>query len=142
MRTLAELYGLSSPFGNLTPPPPFADWTLLSGAGTPYPPPPWTPELNDLSAHVSYPTPDFSTGGILGAHLAARAAESNGLGGILGPVAGMFSPLPEPASPTTATTSDPLAASFGQGPLRFGPAAGSAFELPPGLTFDTPSGLN
>src|SRR3954466_892110 len=119
MRTLAGLPGFSSPFYVPTPPP-FADWTLLSGGGTPYQPPPWTSGLSDLGAPVTYPAPDFSAGGILGAHLAARAAESKGLGGILGPVAGTFSPAPEPASPTTATASDPLAASFGQGPIPFG----------------------
>jgi hypothetical protein len=139
MRTLAELLGFSPPFGNPAPPPPFADW-LFSGAGTPYPSPPWTPELNDLSAPANPPAPDFSTGGILGAHLAARAAESNGFGGILGPVAGMFSSSPEPTGPTTASGSDPLAMSFGQNP--FGPAAGNAFGAPPGLNFDTPPGLN
>jgi hypothetical protein len=32
--------------------------------------------------------------------------------------------------------------SFGQGPIPFGPAAGNAFEVPPGLNFDSPSALN
>jgi len=141
MRTLTGPFGFSSPVYIPTPPP-FGDWTLLSSAGTPYQPPPWTPGLSDLTAPASYPAPDFSTGGILGAHLAARAAESNGFGGILGPVAGMFSSSPEPTTPTTATRSDPLAMSFGQGPIPFGPAAGNAFEVPPGLNFDSPSGLN
>ena len=137
MRTLAELLGLSPPFGNPPPPPPFADWTLFSGAGTPYAPPPWAPEPNDLNAPTSYPASDFSIGGILGPHLAARAAGSNGLGGILGPVAGTFSPPPEPAS-----ARDPFAASFGQGPIPFDPAAGNAFEVPSGLNFNTASALN
>jgi hypothetical protein len=32
--------------------------------------------------------------------------------------------------------------SVGQGPIPFGPAAGNAFGAPPGLNFDSPSGLN
>src|SRR5712671_3227658 len=139
MRTLTGPLGFSSPFYIPTPPP-FADWTLLSGAGTPYQPPPWTPGLSDLTAPVSFPAPDVSTGGLLGAHLAARAAESNGLGGILGPVAGTFTSSPEPTGLTTAAGSDPLATSFGQNPVS--PAAVNAFGAPPGLNFDTPSGLN
>jgi hypothetical protein len=74
--------------------------------------------------------------------MAARAAESNGFGGILGPVAGLFSSSPGPTGLTAPTGSDPLAASFGQGPIPFGPAAGNAFDAPPGLNFDTPPGLN
>src|ERR1700730_7842926 len=109
MRTLAELLGLSPPFGNPPPPPPFADWTSLSGAGTLYAPSPWTPGLGDFGAPLNDPAPAFSTGGILSPHLAARAAESNAFGGILGPVAGTFSSAPEPTGLTTPTRSDPLA---------------------------------
>jgi hypothetical protein len=139
MRTLTGPLGFSSPFYIPTPPP-FSDWTLPSGAGIPYQPSPWTPGLNDLSAPASYPAPDVSTGGLLGPHLAARAAESNGLGGILGPVAGLFSSSLEPTGLATAAGSDPLGTSFGQNP--FSPAAVNAFGAPPGLNFDTPSGLN
>ncbi len=141
MRTLTGPLGFSSPFYIPTPPP-LADWTLLSGAGTPYQPPPWTPELNDLSAPIPPLAPAFPTGGLLDAHLAARAAESNGSGGILGPIAGVLSSPPGPTNRTTATGSDPLAMSFGQGPIPFGLAAGNTFEVPPGLSFDTPSGLD
>jgi hypothetical protein len=141
MRTLTGPLGFSSPFYIPTPPP-FADWTLLSDAGTPYQPPPWTPELNDLSAPVPPPAPAFPTGGLLGAHLAARAAESNGSGGILGPVAGLFSSSSGPATPTTAPETDALAAPFGQNPIPFGLATGNAFGAPPGLNFGAPPGLN
>src|ERR1700730_5922179 len=141
MRTLAELLGLSPPFGNPPPPPPFADWTLLTGAGTPYAPPPWTPGLGDFGAPPNDPAPAFSTGGILSPHLAARA-ESNGFGGIVGPVAGTFSSSPEPTGLTTPTRSDPLAMSFGQGQIPFGPAAGNAFGVPSGLNFAVPLVLN
>jgi hypothetical protein len=129
MRTLAELLGLSPPLGNPAPPPPFANWALSSGAGAPYLPPPWTPDLNDLSAPASRRAPDFATGGILGPHLAAHAAEANGLGGILGPVAGMFG---SPPGPTTTPESDALAVSFGKWPSEFGSANST----------DTPFGLN
>jgi hypothetical protein len=115
---------------------------LPSGAVIPYQPPPWPPGLNDLSAPETYSAPDSSTGGLLGAHLAARAAESNGFGGILGPVAGLFSSSPEPTGLTTPTGSDSLAMSFGQGQIPFGPAAGNAFGAPPGRHFDAPSALN
>src|SRR5712671_6818209 len=142
MRTLAELYGLSPPFGNPALPPPFADWTSFPDEGTRYAPPPWAPGLGDLGAPASAPAPAFSTGGILGPHLAARAAESNGFGGILGPVAGQFSPSPEPTGLTTPTGSDPLAMSFGQGQIPYGPAARNAFGAPPGLNFAVPLGLN
>jgi hypothetical protein len=142
MRVLAGLPGFSPIFDNPAPPPPFADWTLFSGAATPYAPPPWTPGLTDLSAPIPRPAPAFSTGGLLGAHLAARAGESNGFGGILGPVAGPFSSPAEPTNPTTATGSDPPAMSFGQGPTPFGPTAPNAFEVPQRLNFDTPSGLS
>src|SRR5690348_5803395 len=118
MRTLTGPLGFSSPFPIPTTPP-FADWTLPSGAGTRYQPPPWTPGLNDPSAPATYSVPNSSTGGLLGPHLAARAAESNGFGGILGPVAGQFSRSPEPTSLTTLTETDPLAMSFGQGQIQF-----------------------
>ena len=142
MRTLAELYGLSPPFGNPALPPPFADWTSFPDEGTRYAPPPWAPGLGDLGAPASAPAPAFSTGGILGPHLAARAAESNGFGGILGPVAGQFSPSPEPTGLTTPTGSDPLAMSFGQGQIPFGPAAGNVFDKPSELNLAVPLGLN
>jgi len=129
MRTLAELLGLSPPFGNPVPPPPFADWGLFPGAGTPHAPPPRTPGFDDVGAPASRPAPDFATGGLLDAHLAARAAESDGSGGILGPVAGMFG---SPPGPTTTPESDPLAASFGKWPSEFGSANST----------DTPFGLN
>jgi hypothetical protein len=115
---------------------------LFSGAATPYAPPPWAPEPNDLNAPTSYPASDFSIGGILGPHLAARAAEANGLGGILGPVAGQFSPSPEPTGLTTATGSHPLAMSFGQGQIPFGPAAGNVFDKPSELNLAVPLGPN
>jgi hypothetical protein len=142
MRTLAELYELSPPFGNPALPPPFADWTSFPDGGTPYAAPPWAPGLGDLGAPASAPAPAFSTGGILGPRLAARAAESNGFGGILGPVAGLFSSSPEPTGLTTPTGSDPLAMSFGQGQIPYGPAARNAFGAPPGLNFAVPPGLN
>src|SRR4029077_16360122 len=141
MRTLTGPLGFSSPFYIPTPPP-FADWTLPAGVGTLYQPPPWTPGLNDLSAPVSPPAPAFPTGGLLGAHLAARAAESDGSGGILGPVAGLFSSSPGPTTPTTAPETDALAAPFCNNRLHFSLAAGNAFGPPPGLNFGSKPGPN
>src|SRR4051812_33495752 len=112
MRTFSELLGLSPAFGNQAPPPPFADWSFFSGPPTPYAPPGWVAG-DEPGATVPRPIPDFAAGGLLGPHLAARAAEANGSGGILGPVVGVFGPPPEPAVLTGMAGTHPAALFLG-----------------------------